>query len=419
MPPTEARGEEQNRSLSVDASGSLIASLIDSLIVIARHKRFVARVTLGVGLLSVVIVCLLPNKYTAAAVVIPPSQSSSLSSALLSQIGGSGASALASLAGGSLGIKNTGEMYVAFFRSRTVEDAMIQRFALKSRYHAKTMADARKAFENRTKVALGVKDGLIHLSVEDKDPKLAADIANGYLDEFKKLSANLAITEASQRRLFFEQQLREAKDNLTNAEEAMKHTQQTTGVLQVDSQAKALIETAVGLRAQAVAKEVQIQAMRSYATEDNPELVATKQQLAAIKAQLSSINGTRQDSASDLILPKGKIPEAGMQYLRSLRDLKYYEAIFELLAKQFEVAKLDEARQGAVIQVADYAVPPDKKSSPMRTVIVLLSMIGAFVFSIFWSFAVENWKQTCQEPEQYRKIQYLRELFFEKQNIIE
>ncbi len=243
----------------------------------------------------------------------------------MSQLGGTGAAggALASLAGASLGIKNPSEMYVSLFRSRTVEDSVIQRFGLMARYRKRRMSDARTAFETHSTVALGAKDGLIRITVRDRDPKLAAEIANGYVDEFRKLSANLAITEASQRRLFFQQQLLEARGNLTAAEEAMKSTQQSTGVLQIDSQAKALIESAAILRAQEVAKEVQIQAMRSFATEDNPELIIAKRQLAELQAQLGKLAG--QDSGSEFIVPKGKAPEVGMEYLRKFRDLKYNE----------------------------------------------------------------------------------------------
>src|ERR1700674_1270320 len=192
------------------------------------------------------------------------------------------------------------------------------------------MANARLEFEDHSTVVLGLKDGLIRISVTDWDPKLAAEIANGYVDEYRKLSANLAITEASQRRMFFQQQLLEARGNLTTAEEAMKQTQQSTGVLQIDSQAKSLIESAAILRGQVVAKEVQISAMRSFATEDNPELLIAKQQLAALKAQLSKLAGSEQDPNA-FIVPKGKAPEAGMEYIRKLRDLKYNETVYELM----------------------------------------------------------------------------------------
>jgi capsule polysaccharide export protein KpsE/RkpR len=305
-------------------------------------------------------------------------------------------------------------MYVSLLRSRTVEDAVIQRFGLMARYRKKTMVDAQNAFERHSSVVLGTKDGLIRVKVEDRDPKLAAEIANGYVEELRKLSANLAITEASQRRLFFQQQLLEAKDNLSAAEEAMKHTEQSTGVLQIDSQAKSLIEAAAVLRGQVVAKEVQLQAMRSYATEDNPELMIAKQQLAALKAQLSKLAGAEQDSGSDFMVPKGKVPEAGMEYIRKLRDVKYYETIYELIAKQFELAKLDEARQGTVIQVADMAVPPDKKSYPPRTIIVVLVTLLVFGASVLFALVSERWAESLRAPETSAKMQMLRALFFRK-----
>src|SRR6185369_10930497 len=178
-----------------------------------------------------------------------------------------------------------GDVYVSLFRSRTVEDAVIKRFGLLSRYRESRVTDAREEFEEHATVSLGLKDGLIRVSVKDRDPKIAAEIANGYVDELRKLSATLAITEASQRRLFFQQQLEEAKNSLVTAEIKMKNTQQSTGLVQIDSQARALIESAAALRAQVVAKQVQIQAMRSFATEENPELVTAKQQLAALEVQ--------------------------------------------------------------------------------------------------------------------------------------
>ena len=410
MVPTETLDQAQGRPLQEVQSQS---SLIDFLIVLARHRRFILRITVGATLLSVIVVLLMPNKYTASTVVLPPAQSS-MGSALLSQLSGgvAGAGALASLAGGSLGGKNSGEMYVSFFRGRTVEDAIIQRFKLQARYRTKTMYDTRKTFEKHSTVVLGAKDGLIRITVEDRDPKLAADIANGYVDEFRKLSANLAFTEASQRRLFFQQQLLEAKENLTAAEEAMKRTEQSTGVLQLDSQAKALIESAGVLRAQAVAKKVQIEAMRSFDTEDNPELIIAKRQLTELQAQLSRLAG---QGADEFIVSKGRAPEAGMEYLRKFRDVKYNETLFELIAKQFELAKLDEAREGAVIQVADVAVAPDKRSSPHRALIVVLMTIIAFAISTLCVLTSERFRRSMLDPEKHSRVRTLRELFSGKQ----
>jgi tyrosine-protein kinase Etk/Wzc len=383
--------------------------VLDLLIIFARRRKFIAFFTLGAAVLTVIVVLLIPSQYTAETLVMPPAQNSSLSSALMSQLGGS--SALASVAGAGLGIKNPTDMYISLLRSRTVEEAVVQRFKLMARYRKKRMTDARTAFEDHSTAALGVKDGLIRITVRDRDPKLAADIANAYVDEFRNLSAHLAITEASQRRVFFQQQLLEANGNLAAAEEAMKHTEQSTGILQIDSQARALIESAAALRAQVTAKEVQLQAMRAYATEDNPDVVRARDQLAALQGQLARLAGNGDDSDIGLIVSKGKAPEASMEYLRKLRDVKYYETIMELIAKQFEIAKLDEARQGAIIQVADMAVPPDKRSFPKRTIAIIVVTVLGFFAACGWCIFAEGFKQIGNNPTDRRRLDDLRASF--------
>ncbi|MDR3739243.1 MAG: Wzz/FepE/Etk N-terminal domain-containing protein [Terracidiphilus sp.] len=383
--------------------------VLDLLITLSRRRRFIFWFTAGVTILTVIAVLVLPSRYTASTLVLPPGQNSSMSSALLGQLGGSGA--LASLAGSSLGIKNPSEVYISLLRSRTVENSLIQRFGLMARYHTKELSDTRAAFEANSKVVLGAKDGLITVSVTDKDPSMAANIANGYIDEFRKSSANLAITEASQRRSFFQQQLLESQQNLVSAEEALKKTEQSTGVLQIDSQTRSLIESAASLRAQIVAKEVQLQGMRSYATEDNPEMVEAKQQLAALQAQLAKLVGGNQDTGSDFIVPKGRVPEAAMEYIRKLRDVKYYEAISELIAKQFEMAKLDEARQGSIIQVVDPAVPPEHRSFPKRTITVLLAMLLSFFAACAWSLISNGFQRANHDPNTRQRLDALRAAF--------
>jgi tyrosine-protein kinase Etk/Wzc len=386
-------------------------SLLDLLVLLVAHKRFIIRFVVGAALLAIAVAFLLPVRYEAKVLLLPPAQESSVGSALLGQMGNMGSlGALASLAGGSF-LKNPADMYVSLLTSRTVEDATIQRFGLAAEYRTKLMSGTRKVFERRTTVAAGNKDGLIRISVEDSDPKRAAELANGYVDEFRKLSASLAITEAARRRLFFEQQLQQAKDNLTIAEVAMQKTQQSTGVLQIDSQARSLIESAAILRAQVVAKQVQIQSMRSFAAEDNPELVLAKQELSALQAQLEQLAGSRPDAGSDINLSKGRVTGAGLEYLRRYRDLKYNETVFELLAKEFEVAKLDEAREGGIIQVVDAAVPPDQKSSPHRTLIVIGATILGFFVAAFWIFLRESSNRAFEKPGNRERLEAIKKLW--------
>jgi uncharacterized protein involved in exopolysaccharide biosynthesis len=260
-------------------------------------------------------------------------------------------------------------------------------------------------------VALGAKDGLITVSATDRDPNMAAEIVNGYIDEFRKFTSNLAITEASQRRIFFQQQLLEAQENLATAENALKTTEQSTGVLQIDSQTRALIEAAASLRAQVVAKQVQLQGMRSYATDDNPQMVETRQQLSALQSQLTKLTGSSPDSDSDFEIPKGKVPEAGMEYIRKVRDVKYFETISDLIAKQFEMAKLDEAHQGTGIQVVDIAVPPDGRSFPKRTTTVILAFLVSFILSCTWCFLAHGLEKIHHDPETLSRIESFKATF--------
>jgi uncharacterized protein involved in exopolysaccharide biosynthesis len=328
-----------------------------------------------------------------------------MGAALASQLGNMGG--MAALAGGSLGLKNPNDMFVAMFKSRTVEDAMVQHFGLMQEYHAKYSSDARKAFEAHATVDGSGKDSLIRISVEDRDPRHAADIANGYVDQFRLQSQHLAITEASQRRLFFEQQMEQAKDNLANAEEAMKQTEQKTGVIQLDSQARALIESAASLRAQVAAKEVQLQGMRTYATGENSQVVQAQQELESMRAQLARLGGSEDSASGGIIVPKGQVPEAGLEYVRKLRDVKYNETIFDILARQFEVAKLDEAKQGALVQVVDPAVPPDKRSFPKRGLIVIVATAGGFLFGLFFALFQAGFSHLKSDSEAGLKLHLL------------
>lgn len=406
---TESLLLEDNGGVSENPSSEI--SILDIAVLLVRERRFLLRFVALASVLATAVAFIWPVSYEAQVVILPPgAQHSSLASALMGQLGSLSDSLgpLSSVAGG-LGTKSQTDMYVSLLKSRTVEDATIQRFGLMAEYHKKLLSEARKAFERRTNVVAGQKDGLIRVSLEDHDAKRAAELANGYVEEFKKLSASLAITEAARRRLFFEQQLEPAKEQLAAAEEAMRKTQQSTGVLQIDSQARALIESTAVLRAQVVAKEVQIQGMRSFATDDNPDLVREKQELAALESQLEHIAGSQQDSGSDIVLSKGRVTGAGLEYLRRYRDLKYKETVFELLSKELEIAKLDEAREGEIVQVVDSAVVPDKKSSPHRILIVVGTTVFGFLIAVLWAVVRQRLDRSFELPENRRKLDAMRE----------
>jgi tyrosine-protein kinase Etk/Wzc len=370
--------------------------VLDLLILLAQRRRLIMLTTLSVAVITACISMVLPIRYTAATSVLPPQQSSS-GAAFLSQMA-SGGGGLAALAGSSLGIKSQTDLYVAMFRSRTVEDAMIKRFDLIKAYRTKRLSDARKVFEKRSTAVAGLKDGVIRVTVDGPTPEQAAKMANTYVEEFQKLASNVSTTEAGQRRIFFERQLQDAENNLSNAEQELKKTELTTGMIQPDSQSRAMMESAATIQGQIAAKEVQIQAMTSFATDNNPDMVLLKNQLAELRVQLARLTGNAS-SESDLFVPKGKVPEAALDYVRKFRDVKYRETIFQAIATQYQLAKLDEAKQGTIFQVIDPAVPPDKRSFPQRTVLVILFALLAFIFSCLFVWVSATLETLKKDPE--------------------
>jgi uncharacterized protein involved in exopolysaccharide biosynthesis len=382
-------------------------SFLSALIVLAERKRMILLTTVIFAVVAAMVSLLLKSRYTASVTFMPPQQNSSLSNAFVSQMGSM--SGVAALASSGLGLKNPNDMFVGMLKSRSVEESMVKRFGLMQEYRQKFLSGACKALEDHSVVDGSGKDGLIHISIWDADPKRAAELANGYLDQFRVLSEHLAITEASQRRLFFERQLLQAKDNLANAEEALKQTEQKTGLIHLDSQARALIQSAVTLRAQIAAKEVEIQSLRTFATSENSQLIQAQQELESMRTQLAKLGGS-DNLDTGLMVPKGQVPQAGLEYVRKLRDVKYYETIFEILARQFEIAKLDEAKEGSTVQVVDSANPPDRRSFPNRVLIVVIATFLGFSIGILIALLQAGYQHLQSSQGSAEKIQRLRNL---------
>src|SRR5690349_558239 len=382
------------------------ASLLDPLIVLAKHKRIVLGVPFAVAVVAAVISLLLPKIYTGTARILPPQQGASAASALLTQLGGAfGGLGLAGAAGGALGVRNPNDLYVGMLKSRTVADNLIARFDLNKIYGEDLQSRTRDALQNNTAIAAG-RDGIITIDVDDKDPKRAAELANAYVDELMKLTNVLAVTEASQRRLFFERQLEQAKDNLTAAEVAARQGLQKGGLAQVDAQGRSMIAVTARLRAEISAKEVQLGAMRTFAAEGNPELQRTQQELEALRRELARVEGSSPIAA----LGKGDASAgSGLDNLGRLRDVKYYEFLYELLAKQYELAKIDEAKDATIIQVLDKAIEPDRKSKPKRTLIVLFSAFLALIASLLWVLVREAAARSSADPAQASRLNTLKE----------
>jgi tyrosine-protein kinase Etk/Wzc len=378
-------------------------SLLDLLIVLAKHKRIVLGVPFVAAVLAVPYSLSLPNIYSGTTRILPPQQSASAASALLSQLGGT-LGGIVGAAGGGLGLRNPNDLYVGMLRSRTVTDNMIARFDLNNVYRQELQSNTRNALQGSTSIAAG-RDGIITIEVDDKDPKRAAELANAYVDELMKFTRVLAVTEASQRRLFFERQLLQVKDNLTAAEVAARQGLQKGGLAQVDAQGRSMIEVTARLRAQVSVKEVQISSMRTFAAEGNPELQRTQQELEALKRELGRVEGSSPIAA----FGKGDATgNTGLDNLGRLRNVKYYEFLYELLAKQYELAKIDEAKDATIIQVMDQAIEPDRKSKPKRAQIVLFWAFLALIASILWVIIREATARTKANPVQASRLEALR-----------
>jgi len=352
-----------------------------------KRKKLVGIATLAIVVLGLTVSLLLPCRYVATAVILPPQQGNSTGAAMMAQL--SSLSAIAGAGAGALGIKNPNDLQVALLKSRSVEDAMAARFHLQAIYHAKYRSSARKRWEKKTFIDSGLKDGLIRLSVTDRDPRRAAELANGWVEEYQRLSATLAVGEASGRRIFFERQVSEARENLARAEEEMKRTEQHTGVMELDGQAHAMIASAAVLRAQVAAKQVEIQAMRQFAADENPDLERARQELSGLETQLSAMDVAHDRGSGDLVAPKGKLSDAGLEYARALREVKYRETVVGLLMRLYEMARVDEARQGSQAQVVDAAAVPDRPTSLFRIWIALGTLLASLPLALTLALATE------------------------------
>ncbi len=279
------------------------------------------------------------------------------------------------------GLRNPSDLYVGILESRALADSVINRFDLKQVYGVTYYQSARKHLRRNTSIKAG-KDTLIHIEVSDRDPKRAAELANAYVEELSKRDSTVTLTEASQRRSFFEEQLAKQRDLLADAEIALRNTQQTTGLMVPTGQAEALLRSTSQLHAEILSRQAQLAGMRVYAADDNPHYVMVKRQLEALQSELATLEKGEHVSGTPDV-PVGKLPAAALEYIRKYRDVKYHETLYEVLAKQYEAARLDEAKSAPMVQVIDKALTPEKKSWPPRTIIILVSSFLAAILSAF------------------------------------
>jgi uncharacterized protein involved in exopolysaccharide biosynthesis len=379
--------------------------LVGLVALLLRGKKTILRFMLVSAILTAIVVYLVMKPtYTGEAVFLPPQNApGSGMSQLASQLGSLGA------LGGFAGLKNSGDVYLGILGSRTIADGMIERFDLQKVYKAKRLSDAEKRLKRNSKFVLG-KDTLITISVEDHDPKRAADLANGYLDSLRMQNGRLALTEASQRRLFFEQQLEREKDSLADAEVDLKKTEENTGLIIPNSQAEVQIEEMSQIRAQIASHQVELAALRQGATDQNPQVVLLQTQIAGLQQELQKLQSDpSQRQPGSVQLSTAKVPELALEYVRKQREVKYQEVLFQLIARQYEAARLDESREAPLLQVVDRATVPDRKSGLPRTLLLLAGFIlGAFA-GASWVILRKFINTLQQDPLKAAQIESLRQ----------
>lgn len=368
--------------------------LLDLALILAENLKLLIVVPLAAGIVALGIGFLITPTYTATARLLPPTQQQSASAAIASQLG-----PLAGLIGGAAGIKSTTDQYVSLLKSRTVLDAMVERFKLKELYKTELTVDARRALEGAIRVSAGLRDNIITVEVDDRDPARAADMTNALIDELRNLTNTLAVTEAGQRRLFFDTQLKQAQNNLTKAEITLRTSGVNEATLRTVPQST--LEAIARLRAQITAQEIKLASMRTYMTDTNAELRVALQELGALKSELLKVEQNTVANAGG---------GEGAQYISRYRDFKYHETLFELMAKQYELARLDEAREGVVIQVVDAAKPPERKSRPRKAVTAVLTTVVVLFLTMLFVLMRHALRNAAQNPGFSEKLERLRRL---------
>lgn len=372
---------------------------VDLLLVLVRRWRLLVLAPVAAAAIAAGVSLVLPKTYTAATSILPPQQSQSAAAAMLSQLGG-----LAGVAGGALGVKAPSDLYVAMLRSNAVTDPIVARFGLKEVYGLEYHSDVRGALGRASRITAD-KSGVIVVEVDARDPRLAAAIANAYVEELQKLTATLAVTEAAQRRLFFERQLAQVNDRLAESEVKLREAMERGGLVSVDAQSRAAVETVARLRAQISAKEIQIGAMAAYATSSHPDMRRAEGELASMRQELARLEGGAGGEG-------GGTPPApgapGVANIRLVREVKYNEVLFELVAKQLELARIDESKDAPVVQVLDPAQPPDKKSRPRRGRMVIVSGAATFALAVLAAFFQDALAAGRADPRRAAKLRELR-----------
>jgi uncharacterized protein involved in exopolysaccharide biosynthesis len=380
--------DRDQAAAQADAGRDDRIGLLDLATVLVARWRLLVITPIAIGALALAVTtpALMPPTFTGRTSFLPPQQSQGIAGSALASLG-----ALAGLAGGS--VKTPSDQYVSLMQSVTVEDRIIDRFDLIKRYKAKYRVDARKTLESNVRISIGKKDGLITVEAMALTPTMAADMANQYVAELRRITSELALTEAQQRRLFFETELKQARVKLDSAQQALQNGGFNAGAIKAEPQAAA--ENYARLKAEATTAEVRLQSMRSTLADTAPEVQRQVALLAALHGQLEQL--------------ERNTPATGnADYVSRFREFKYQEKLFELFSQQYETARVDESRDGAVVQVVDPAVPPETKSGPKRVLTAIAATFISGLVLTLWVLLRYYLQQARADSDTAEKLRRLR-----------
>jgi tyrosine-protein kinase Etk/Wzc len=389
-------------------------NLLDYLIILAKHSRMIILASAAVTVLTYLFLFILPNKYTSTARLLPPQQNLTLSAQLMNNLGSGGLPGAGAVGGGMegvaaslLGLKTPAEMYVAMMTSETVLDPLIARFHLMKLYKTKYQEDARKALLKNTKITPGKKDGIIVIEVTSTNPKLAAEMANAFIEGLDRLLQVLALQEAKGRSTFLEKERLQTSQNLIKAEESLRLFSEKNSVLQIDTQTKGAIEYVSRLRAEIDTKEISLQVLRQQATPFNYDMIRVETEIRGLKEKLRSAESQLENCISDVCLPTNKAPGLGLEYLRLFREAKFQEGLYQLYSRLVETARLDMVRDFAVVQVLDPALPPERRSNK-RLLPAMLAGTFTFFMMIFVAFGREYMQNVNKREDDVQRLSVLK-----------
>lgn len=370
-------------------------NLLDYIEIIVNNLRMIIHNTFFAVLIAIVISLCIKNKYRSTAMILPPQQDSGMMGMMLGAMTGGTSGGIADL----LGKGTTADLYVSILKSNAINDKIIDRFKLMDLYKEEYRTKMYKSLEKDVAISAGKKDGIISISVMNKDSKLAADIANAYIEELEKSTISLNIKDAKDNMGYLEKRITKTKIDLSTAEENLKRFQSKNKALSVTEQVKATIDGISQLRAQLAMKEIELSALQRQFTDSSQEIKNTKNLIANIRSQIATLEG-KGGKASSSIPSIGAVPKLGEEYVRLMREMKTQEVIFELLTKQYEIAKLTEAKDIITIQVLQKARAADKKVTPKRSLIVITSAVAAGFLSLIYAFTLEASKGMRQEDRE-------------------